>query len=250
MRETGNYPVFHCSQEIPCDPCTTACPKGLIQIPGDDIRGLPVFLDQPGAQDCIGCEQCVTICPGLAISLVNYTNNGACATVSVAYEMPIGALHAGDAVTALDANGDALAEVKVSGIRKPGPRNRTAIVRLEAPVDIAKQVAGFRTGSAPSAEIASSNAELLDDDAIVCRCERVTAGEIRAQIRAGCRDLNELKAVTRAGMGACGGKTCEHLVLRLFREEGVPPQEIVLGTRRPVFVEVPLGAFAGVRKQT
>jgi len=36
------------------------------------------------------------------------------------------------------------------------------------------------------------------------------------------RDINEIKAVTRAGMGACGGKTCAALTLRLFREEGIP----------------------------
>ena len=60
---------------------------------------------------------------------------------------------------------------------------------------------------------------------IVCRCERVTAGEIRGLIRAGVRDLNELKAITRAGMGACGGKTCPSIIKRLFREEGVPLKE-------------------------
>ena len=60
------------------------------------------------------------------------------------------------------------------------------------------------------------------------------------------RDLNELKAVTRAGMGACGGKTCPSLIKRLFREEGVPDSQITDLTKRPVFMEVPLGAFAGV----
>ena len=86
----------------------------------------------------------------------------------------------------------------------------------------------------------------IDDDEIVCRCERVTAGEIRALIRAGVRDLNQLKAATRAGMGACGGKTCPSLIERLFREEGVPPPQVTPLTQRPVFMEVPLGAFAGV----
>ena len=80
----------------------------------------------------------------------------------------------------------------------------------------------------------------------MCRCERVTAGEIRALIRKGVRDMNELKAATRAGMGACGGKTCPSLIKRIFREEGVPEKQITDFTKRPVFIEVPLGAFAGV----
>jgi bacterioferritin-associated ferredoxin len=81
---------------------------------------------------------------------------------------------------------------------------------------------------------------------IVCRCERVTAGEIRQHIRGGVRDMNELKALTRAGMGACGGKTCPSLIKRLFREEGVPDAQITDLTKRPLVMEVPLGAFAGL----
>jgi NAD(P)H-nitrite reductase large subunit len=91
--------------------------------------------------------------------------------------------------------------------------------------------------------------ERLSDDAIVCRCERITAGEIRAHIRAGLCDMNEIKTVTRAGMGACGGKTCAALIARLFREEGVPASEVTENVRRPLFVEVPLGVFAGVEEE-
>ncbi|HCP32008.1 TPA: sulfurtransferase, partial [Candidatus Acetothermia bacterium] len=89
----------------------------------------------------------------------------------------------------------------------------------------------------------------LSDDTIVCRCERVTAGEIRELIRQGCRDMNEIKAVTRAGMGACGGKTCTALIQRLFREEGIPVDKVTENVKRPLFVEVPLGIFAGVKEE-
>jgi sarcosine oxidase subunit alpha len=58
--------------------------------------------------------------------------------------------------------------------------------------------------------------------------------------------MNHLKAVTRCGMGACGGKTCPNLIKRIFREEGIPADQVTDLTRRPLFMEVPLGAFAGV----
>ena len=58
--------------------------------------------------------------------------------------------------------------------------------------------------------------------------------------------MNHIKAVTRCGMGACGGKTCPNLIKRLFREEGIPADQVADLTRRPLFMEVPLGAFAGV----
>ena len=68
----------------------------------------------------------------------------------------------------------------------------------------------------------------------------------RAVIRAGVRDVNEIKTITRAGMGACGGKTCQALIARLFREEGISPDEVTENVLRPLFVEVPLGAFVGI----
>ena len=54
----------------------------------------------------------------------------------------------------------------------------------------------------------------------------------------------EIKAVSRAGMGACGSKTCNTLIYRLFREAGIPANEVIDNTRRPMFMEVPLGVFA------
>ena len=58
--------------------------------------------------------------------------------------------------------------------------------------------------------------------------------------------MNEIKAVLRAGMGSCGGKTCTALIRRLFRDEGIPDSEVTDRTVRPLFVEVPLGVFAGM----
>jgi NAD(P)H-nitrite reductase large subunit len=77
----------------------------------------------------------------------------------------------------------------------------------------------------------------------------VTAGAIRKLIREGVRDINEIKAVTRASMGSCGAKTCTPLIHRLFREEGVPDEEVVDQPKRPLFLEVPLGVFAGLGRK-
>ncbi|MFH1932035.1 MAG: hypothetical protein ABIN18_10665, partial [Pseudomonadota bacterium] len=56
----------------------------------------------------------------------------------------------------------------------------------------------------------------------------------------------QMKAITRAGMGACGSKTCENLILQMFKEEGAPLEEVTLNTMRPVFVEAPLGVFSNI----
>jgi NADPH-dependent 2,4-dienoyl-CoA reductase/sulfur reductase-like enzyme len=58
-------------------------------------------------------------------------------------------------------------------------------------------------------------AEGLDDATVVCRCERVTAGDIRAAIRDGAAGPNRIKTFTRCGMGLCQGRMCGLLLSEL-----------------------------------
>jgi len=240
--EEGVFPVIHCVQEIPCNPCTSVCPQGAIVMEGEDIRSLPEYV----GSGCTGCAKCVAICPGLAITLVDYRQDAGYPTVTIPFEFSPDSIHAGDVVIVLDTEGNVLGNVEVIKVQAPRFANRTLLVRVRAPREIASQIAGIRIQEPEVGQPLEHYVERMDDDEVICRCERVTAGEIRALIRAGVRDMNHIKAVTRAGMGACGGKTCTNLILRLFREEGVPLSEVTENTRRPLFVEVPLGAFAGV----
>ncbi len=247
--ETGVFPVIHCSQEIPCNPCTSVCPRGQIVIDEQDIREVPAFLNGEIEQHCIGCEKCVTICPGLAITLVDYRKDQEHPLVTLAFEFQAGTLAVGDRVTVLDTIGDRLGEAEVVRMRDIPRNGRTVLLQLRVDRTIAKRVAGVLVQEEWVADSLPEAVERLEDEVIVCRCERVTAGEIRALIREGVRDLNAIKAITRAGMGACGGKTCQSQILRLFREEGVPMEDVTPGVPRPLFVEVPLGTFARGSRQ-
>jgi bacterioferritin-associated ferredoxin len=57
-----------------------------------------------------------------------------------------------------------------------------------------------------------------DDDTIVCRCEEVTAGEIRSVAARGCMGPNQAKAFTRCGMGPCMGRKCAATVSQLMAQ--------------------------------
>ena len=46
------------------------------------------------------------------------------------------------------------------------------------------------------------------DDTIICRCEEVTAGDIRRFAGLGCLGPNQAKAFGRSGMGPCQGRYC------------------------------------------
>ncbi|MCP5089273.1 MAG: FAD-dependent oxidoreductase [Rhodobacteraceae bacterium] len=56
------------------------------------------------------------------------------------------------------------------------------------------------------------------DDTVICRCEAVTAGEIREIAQLGCQGPNQARAFTRAGMGPCMGRGCGLSVSRLMAE--------------------------------
>jgi thioredoxin reductase/Fe-S-cluster-containing hydrogenase component 2/bacterioferritin-associated ferredoxin len=241
-KRDGVFPVFHCSQEIPCNPCTSVCPEKSIRIKGGDILGVPTF----NWGNCIACERCVATCPGLAITLVDYRKQENDAVVSIPYEFPIETVKEGQIITVLDAIGNILGDVPVLKVRHTKFSDRTALVKVRAPLAIANKIAGIRVQN-PLAGLSTPDAiGRLDDDEIVCRCERVTVGDIRSCIRAGVRDMNELKGATRSGMGACGGKTCPSLITRIFLEEGVPLSEVTDFSRRPLFMEVPMGIFADI----
>ncbi len=243
----GVLPVIHCTQEIPCDPCCSLCAHGLIEINPRDIRQVPTFIGNNYC--CEACERCVAGCPGLAITLVDYRENPDLPIVSIPYEFTRERLQKADVVTVLDTEGWELGQLEIINTHTIPSSDRTLIVQVQAPKEYARRIAGLRVQVEAVTAPMDHYVQHLSDDIIVCRCERVTVGEIRELIRKGYRDLNEIKTVLRVGMGACGAKTCNALIHRLFRDEGIPYNEVTDQTRRPVFVEVPLGIFAGIQEE-
>lgn len=240
-------PVIHCTQEIPCDPCSSVCPNGLIRIDPEDIRHIPKFSGLP--QDCIGCEKCLMTCPGLAITLVDTRKDSKIALVSIPWELDVPNITPGQQISVVDTTGQELAEAEILQITHLTNREHTRVIKLKAPVEIASRIAGIRVQEITPPIKTEQELVPQENEEIVCRCERVTANEIRRLIQNGVRDLNEIKVITRAGMGACGSKTCKNLILRLFAEEGVNRSEIIDSTNRPLFMDVPLGIFAGLQEK-
>jgi len=199
-------------------------------------------------EPCTGCGRCVAICPGLAITLVDYRKNSEIPLVTIPLEMGPTSVSVGEKLSVVSDSGEELGEFEVHSVKELSKYRSTQLVRLMIPKELAARAAGFylqqREISKPMDEYHPAP---LADTAIICRCERVTAGEIRKWIKRGVRDINQLKALTRVGMGACGAKTCTSLVERLIREEDVPVKKYTPGTKRPLFVEVPLGVFSGAK---
>jgi D-hydroxyproline dehydrogenase subunit alpha len=87
--------------------------------------------------------------------------------------------------------------------------------------------------------------DLVTDDTILCRCERVAAKEVTSAIgREGDFTIRGVKVHTRAGMGFCQGRMCSHLIARLIaKQTGTPLGEIPPDTAQAPIKPLPLRAM-------
>ncbi len=243
QKEEGVFPLFHCYQEVPCNPCTSVCPVDAIRTENDEITGLPYMVDLDA---CTGCASCIAVCPGLCVSLVDYRNDPEHPWITLPYEIWRERVKVGQPVPLTDNDGAILGYYPVGKLSTRKKYPGTLLVRLKVDKAVAKSVVGIWVQEQQIEPSKIYEKELPPDDAIVCRCERVTAGEIKAAIQQGVRDINQLKALTRAGMGACGSKTCRPMIWRIFKEEGIDFTTVTDRVDRPLFVEVPIGVLAGI----
>jgi NAD(P)H-nitrite reductase large subunit len=86
--------------------------------------------------------------------------------------------------------------------------------------------------------------ELAQEDTLICRCEGIHLREVENAIRSGANSLQEIKAVTRCGMGECQGRVCGTQVAHITsRLTGRALEEIGSYSARPPLFPVPVGAF-------
>ncbi|ROM83089.1 FAD/NAD(P)-binding oxidoreductase [Pseudomonas brassicacearum] len=84
------------------------------------------------------------------------------------------------------------------------------------------------------------------DEVMVCRCEEVTAGELRGFVALGCAGPNQAKAFGRCGMGPCQGRMCGLTVTEVIaKARGVSAAEVGYYRIRPPIKPITLGELAG-----
>jgi bacterioferritin-associated ferredoxin len=73
-----------------------------------------------------------------------------------------------------------------------------------------------------------------------------TLDEIRELIKNGCTTIDEIKRLSRCGMGPCQGRTCRSVVSQeLSKALNIPLSEVKMTTFRQPMKPVKLGAFLG-----
>ncbi len=224
----GPVAIIECFQKIPCNPCYTSCKRGAIK-EFADINDRPEL----NPDICNGCGVCISNCPGLAISVVDETYSDTEALVKIPYEF-IPLPDEGSFVTGLDRSGKPVCRAKVVKVLNGKAQDRTPVVSLAIPKEYSMVVRSM------------SLDDYYSDNTIICRCEEITLGEIREYIRKGYHTVDEIKRISRAGMGRCQGRTCTPLIMEeIERATGKKVADQKVHTYRPPTVPIKLGQLIG-----
>lgn len=114
---------------------------------------------------------------------------------------------AGDGLRILGADGAELAgrlaaAACLADLGLPAPDPRTDLRRLA-------RLERFAHGIARAFPWPAGMVRALPDEAVVCRCEGITAGALRDTVDYGGAEANRAKSLGRVGMGRCQGRYCQ-----------------------------------------
>lgn len=133
--QKGKIAIVECVEDIPCDPCMTACPSHAIT--KDSVIAIPK-LDE---EKCGGCGACIAECPGLAIFVVDFDYSDEEALVMLPYEFtPLP--ERGEKVDLLDREGNTCGKGEI--LRVKPYKNKTAVLSVISPREVAMNVRHVR----------------------------------------------------------------------------------------------------------
>ena len=210
MWEKG-FVQIDCLYGFACNPCSFACKYGAIAKSSTSTTPAIDF------DKCIGCMNCVYQCPGLAIFGYNLSKNQLFLPIEYLAEE-------GSGVFLVDNNGEILGEGLIEKITNNS--NKTNVARVKATNlegEALLAVRGFITKDRypEKLKLTPINAD-TDSKTYICHCEDITVEKMLSII--GDRKVissDELKHISRIGMGACRGNRCVPRAKTLLRPYGI-----------------------------
>ena len=204
-----------CLYGFACNPCTFNCPQGAIAKP---TTGSTPTVDY---DRCVGCMECVNHCPGLAIFGYNVQKDWC--FLPIEYEVAEGA-----EVWLVDNDGRAIGEGLLEKVLRK--ENKTHVARVKCLSLNASgsevrltDVKGFIAKERYPQPLQSAQAGIQQPaPTYICHCEDITDHQLLEAV--GGREyisVDELKHITRMGMGPCRGKRCIARARQLLRAHGI-----------------------------
>lgn len=199
-----------CLYGFACNPCSFACPQKAITKSSTSVT------PEINYEKCTGCMQCVSHCPGLAI--FGYDTRKQNLFLPVEYEVEVGA-----EVWLVDDNGKKQGEGIIEKVLKMPTKTNVARVKAAGMEnDALLNITGFIVKENYPEEIDFKQEPECESETYVCHCEDVSLDELLSAI--GDRkyiSVDEVKHITRLGMGPCRGKRCIPRLRMKLREKGI-----------------------------
>ena len=113
--------------------------------------------------------------------------------------------------------------------------------------ELERQLAGaaaFARGLERAFPFPENWAAQAGDNLVICRCEEITAGELRRAVHdAGATEINRAKALTRVGMGRCQGRICGTAAAEVVAQAcNCPLQEVGRIRAQPPLKPIPVAS--------
>jgi glycine/D-amino acid oxidase-like deaminating enzyme/Fe-S-cluster-containing hydrogenase component 2 len=204
------FVVADCLYGFACNPCSFSCRQGAIR--KDSTSATPVI----DYDKCIGCMECVAQCPGLAI--FGYKTDRQQLFLPFEFAIP----ENGTEVFLVDDNGAKVGEgVLERVIQKPG-KTHIAVVKATRLDGRLLDARGFILKDQYPEPLQLTPVQQPDDETFICHCEDVTLKDLLTLLK-GRKSITaqELKHISRLGMGPCRGSRCLPRAKQALRAYGI-----------------------------
>jgi len=134
----GPVAIIECIQEIPCNPCQSACNRRAIK-EFKKIVDLPLI----DFEKCNGCGVCIAQCPGLAIFVVWEDYSDTHALVKIPYEF-IPLPEVGKEYDVLNRKGEVVGKGEVIKIQSLKTNPKTKIIWIKVPKELCMEVRNIK----------------------------------------------------------------------------------------------------------
>ena len=199
-----------CLYGFACNPCTFSCPQGAISKPTTSSTPTVNY------DKCIGCMECVNHCPGLAI--FGYNLQKEWCFLPIEYEV-----EEGKEVYLVDNNGQKVGEGVIEKVLKKDNKTNVARVKVVNVDGVMTDIKGFIVKEKYPDSLRTQNTQNTQKEpTYICHCEDITDKQMLEVV--GDRkyiSVDELKHITRMGMGPCRGKRCIARARQVLRAHGI-----------------------------
>ena len=209
-RVSKGFVIADCLYGFACNPCSFSCKQGAITKSSTSVT--PVI----DYDKCIGCMECVAQCPGLAI--FGYRQDRSQIFLPLEFNLPEGAKE----VFLVDDNGKKVGTGEIERVIPKPNKTNIAVIKatsLEGPITDAR---GFILKENYPEPLQMVPCDADGAETYVCHCEDVSLKEILEALK-GRKSITaqELKHVTRLGMGPCRGSRCLPRAKQILRSRGI-----------------------------